>query len=217
MEAQRWREDSRAPHSLRRYQPDQVPRVTSQSVGARCAEGCPWRQRKSKLDVAGSHPAPESRRDPMARRKRRIRGARTTLLSRGERRQRWRRILRRRKSLPQHAAGTCARHFTAPPSATPIAVDRVFTAHLPRYQELRMRPAPLAAALAAGALLAGCSKPEPSAGAPTPNAATVDSAKATPDSTAAAAKPDSTMKDSTMMMKDSTMADTTASDTTKKN
>ena len=48
-----------------------------------------------------------------------------------------------------------------------------------------MRTDTFAAALAALALLAACSKPEPSAGAPSPDAVTVDSAKTTVDSTAA--------------------------------
>ncbi len=60
-----------------------------------------------------------------------------------------------------------------------------------------MRTTSLAAAIAAGALLAGCSKPEPAGGAPSPNAVTVDSTKPT-DSAAAAVMPDSTKKDSTM-------------------
>ena len=38
-----------------------------------------------------------------------------------------------------------------------------------------MRTLSLAAALVAGAVLAGCSKPEPAAGAPTPDVVTVDS------------------------------------------
>ena len=67
-----------------------------------------------------------------------------------------------------------------------------------------MRTLSLAAALVAGVVLAGCSKPEPAAGAPTPDVVTVDSAKTTADSTATAAVPDSMMKDSTMV-KDSTM------------
>jgi hypothetical protein len=67
-----------------------------------------------------------------------------------------------------------------------------------------MRTLSLAAALVAGAVLAGCSKPEPAAGAPTPDVVTVDSAKTTADSTATAAVPDSIMKDSTMAH-DSTM------------
>jgi hypothetical protein len=67
-----------------------------------------------------------------------------------------------------------------------------------------MRTPSLAAALVAGAALAGCSKPEPAAGAPTPDVVTVDSAKTTADSMATAAVPDSMMKDSTMTtMKDS--------------
>jgi hypothetical protein len=65
-----------------------------------------------------------------------------------------------------------------------------------------MRTLSFAAALVTGAVLAGCSKPEPAAGAPTPDVVTVDSAKTTADSTAAAV-PDSMMKDSTMV-KDST-------------
>jgi ABC-type glycerol-3-phosphate transport system substrate-binding protein len=67
-----------------------------------------------------------------------------------------------------------------------------------------MRTLSLAAALVAGAVLAGCSKPEPAAGAPTPDVVTVDSAKTTADSTATAAVPDSMKKDSTMLH-DSTM------------
>jgi hypothetical protein len=67
-----------------------------------------------------------------------------------------------------------------------------------------MRTLSLAAALVAGAVLAGCSKPEPAAGAPTPDVVTVDSAKTTADSTATAAVPDSMMEDSTMV-KDSAM------------
>jgi hypothetical protein len=59
-----------------------------------------------------------------------------------------------------------------------------------------MRTLSLAAALVAGAALAGCSKPEPAAGAPTPDVVTVDSAKTTADSTATAAVPDSVKKDS---------------------
>jgi hypothetical protein len=53
-----------------------------------------------------------------------------------------------------------------------------------------MRTVYLAAAFAAGAILAGCSKPEPAAGAPSPDVVTVDSAKTTADS-ATAAVPDS--------------------------
>jgi hypothetical protein len=67
-----------------------------------------------------------------------------------------------------------------------------------------MRTLSLAAALVAGAVLAGCSKPEPAARAPTPDAVAVDSAKTTADSAATAVVPDSMMKDSAMM-KDSTM------------
>jgi hypothetical protein len=67
-----------------------------------------------------------------------------------------------------------------------------------------MRTLSLAAALVVGAILAGCSKPEPAAGAPTPDVVTVDSTKPTTDSTATAAVPDSMMKDSTMLH-DSTM------------
>jgi hypothetical protein len=67
-----------------------------------------------------------------------------------------------------------------------------------------MRTMSLAAALVAGAVLAGCSKPEPAAGAPTPDVVTVDSAKTIADSTATAAVPDSMMEDSTMV-KDSVM------------
>jgi hypothetical protein len=59
-----------------------------------------------------------------------------------------------------------------------------------------MRTLSLAAALVAGAVLAGCSKPEPAAGAPTPDIVTVDSTKTTTDSTATATSPDSMMKDS---------------------
>ena len=67
-----------------------------------------------------------------------------------------------------------------------------------------MRTPSFATALVAGAILAGCSKPEPAAGAPTPDVVSVDSTKTTADSTATAAVPDSMMKDSTMV-KDSTM------------
>jgi nitrous oxide reductase accessory protein NosL len=67
-----------------------------------------------------------------------------------------------------------------------------------------MRTLSLAAALVAGAVLAGCSKPEPAAGAPTPDVVTVDSTKTTTDSMATATVPDSMMKDSTMLH-DSTM------------
>jgi hypothetical protein len=67
-----------------------------------------------------------------------------------------------------------------------------------------MRTPSFAAAFVAGAILAGCSKPEPAAGAPTPDVVTVDSAKTAADSTATAAVPDSMTKDSTMV-KDSTM------------
>ena len=67
-----------------------------------------------------------------------------------------------------------------------------------------MRTPYLTAAFVAGAVLAGCSKPEPAAGAPTPDVVTVDSAKTTADSTATAAVPDSMTKDSTMLH-DSTM------------
>jgi len=94
-----------------------------------------------------------------------------------------------------------------------------------------MRTSSLAAAIAAGALLAGCSKPEPAAGgAPSPNVVTSDSTKPTDstakptDTTAAAVMPDSTKKDSTMnTVKDTAVnavKDTTARatpDTTKKN
>jgi hypothetical protein len=69
-----------------------------------------------------------------------------------------------------------------------------------------MRTLSLATALVAGAILAGCSKPEPAAGAPTPDVVTVDSAKTTADSTATAAVPDSMMKDSTMMKDSATTA-----------
>jgi ABC-type glycerol-3-phosphate transport system substrate-binding protein len=73
-----------------------------------------------------------------------------------------------------------------------------------------MRTVSLAAALVAGAVLAGCSKPEPAAGAPSPDVVTVDSAKTTADSTTAAVPdsatkaPDSTVvHDSMSSMKDS--------------
>jgi hypothetical protein len=66
-----------------------------------------------------------------------------------------------------------------------------------------MRTLFLAAVFIAGAILAGCSKPEPAAGAPTPDVVTVDSAKATADSTATAAVPDSMMKDSATAVRDS--------------
>ena len=85
-----------------------------------------------------------------------------------------------------------------------------------------MRTLYLAAAFVAGAVLAGCSKPEPAAGAPSPDVVTIDSAKTTTDSTAtptvtdSAAKMDSTMThDSTMnAVKDS--ASTMAPDSTTK-
>jgi hypothetical protein len=78
-----------------------------------------------------------------------------------------------------------------------------------------MRTPSLVVALVAGAVLAGCSKPEPAAGAPTPDVVAVDSATPTADSTAAAAVPDSTVKDSSMTtMKDSTT--TAAPDSTAK-
>ena len=93
-----------------------------------------------------------------------------------------------------------------------------------------MRTSSLAAAIAAGALLAGCSKPEPAAGgAPSPNVVTSDSTKPTdstakPTDTTATAVTDSTKKDSTMnTVKDTAVnavKDTTARatpDTTKKN
>jgi uncharacterized lipoprotein YbaY len=65
-----------------------------------------------------------------------------------------------------------------------------------------MRTASLAVALAAGALLAACSKPEPAAGAPSPEVVAADTTNAdsttmTTDSTKAAA-PDSAAMDSTM-------------------
>lgn len=62
-----------------------------------------------------------------------------------------------------------------------------------------MRTLFLAAVFVAGAILAGCSKPEPAAGAPAPDVVTVDSARTTADSTATAAVPDSMMKDTTMV------------------
>jgi hypothetical protein len=64
-----------------------------------------------------------------------------------------------------------------------------------------MRTPYLAAAFVAGAVLAGCSKPEPAAGAPSPDVVTVDSAKTTADSATAVAVPDSATKvtDSTMV------------------
>jgi hypothetical protein len=68
-----------------------------------------------------------------------------------------------------------------------------------------MRTLSLAAAFVAGAVLAGCSKPESAAGAPTPDVVTVDSAK-TADSTATAAVPDSMIKDSTTMKDSATTA-----------
>jgi hypothetical protein len=78
-----------------------------------------------------------------------------------------------------------------------------------------MRTSSLAAAIAVGALLAGCSKPEPAAGgAPSPNAVIGDSTKST-DSTAAV-MPDSTKKDSTMNAVKDTAAAATP-DTTKPN
>jgi hypothetical protein len=93
-----------------------------------------------------------------------------------------------------------------------------------------MRTFSLAAAIVAGALLAGCSKPEPAAGgAPSPNVVTSDSTKpadstAKPTDTTATAVTDSTKEDSTMNAVKDTAAnaikDTAApatSDTTKKN
>src|SRR5204863_6185994 len=69
-------------------------------------------------------------------------------------------------------------------------------------QELRMRTSSLTAAMVAGALLVGCSKPEPAAGgAPSPNTVTLDSTKAADstakpaDSAAAAVLHDSMKKD----------------------
>jgi hypothetical protein len=59
-----------------------------------------------------------------------------------------------------------------------------------------MRTVRLIAALAVGAPLVGCSKPEPAAGAPSPDAVVVDSSKTTADSSVTAALPDSSMKDS---------------------
>jgi hypothetical protein len=86
-----------------------------------------------------------------------------------------------------------------------------------------MRTSSLAAAIAVGALLAGCSKPEPAAGgAPSPNVVTTDSTKpadstAKPtDTTAAVVLPDSTKKDSTMNAVKDTAAAATP-DTTKPN
>jgi hypothetical protein len=79
-----------------------------------------------------------------------------------------------------------------------------------------MRTLLLATAFFLGAVLAGCSKPEPAAGAPSPDVVTLDSARTTADSTAAAAVPDSATKmtDSTMnAAKDSataTMPDSTS-------
>jgi len=72
-------------------------------------------------------------------------------------------------------------------------------------QESRMRTLCLAA-LVAGAVLTGCSKPEPAAGAPSPDAVTLDSTGTSADSTTAAAVPDSAAKptDSTVTP-DSTM------------
>jgi hypothetical protein len=71
-----------------------------------------------------------------------------------------------------------------------------------------MRTVYLAAAFVAGAVLAGCSKPEPAAGAPSPDVVTVDSAKTTADSAtvpdSATKAPDSTVvHDSMSSMKDS--------------
>lgn len=65
-----------------------------------------------------------------------------------------------------------------------------------------MRTVYLAAAFAAGALLAGCSKPEPAAGAPSPDAVVVDSGKTNADSTVTAAVPDSAMKDTASAVPD---------------
>ena len=67
-----------------------------------------------------------------------------------------------------------------------------------------MRTLFLAAAFCLGAVLAGCSKPEPAAGAPSPDVVTVDSAKTTadsvavPDSAAAAMDSTKTTMDSTV-------------------
>jgi hypothetical protein len=73
-----------------------------------------------------------------------------------------------------------------------------------------MRTLFLAAVFVAGAILAGCSKPEPAAGAPAPDVVTVDSAKTTADSTATAAVPDSMMKDTTMVKDSTIMKDSAA-------
>ncbi len=76
-----------------------------------------------------------------------------------------------------------------------------------------MRTFALAAAFAAGAVLAGCSKPEPAAGAPSPDVVTVDSSKTTTDSAGVTVKDSmTTMTDSTMT-KDSAMTKDTAMST----
>ncbi len=67
-----------------------------------------------------------------------------------------------------------------------------------------MRTNAFAAALAAAALLAACSKPEPAAGAPTPEAVAVDSAKTV----------DSTAVDSAKMTVDSTAMPPVMTDST---
>ena len=54
-----------------------------------------------------------------------------------------------------------------------------------------MRTLFLAAAFCLGAVLAGCSKPEPAAGAPSPDVVTVDSAKTTATDSTVKAAPDS--------------------------
>jgi uncharacterized protein involved in copper resistance len=79
-----------------------------------------------------------------------------------------------------------------------------------------MRTDTFAAALAALALLAACSKPEPAAGAPSPDAVTVDSAKTTDSVTATM---DSVkMTDSTTVVDSAkTTVDSTAADTLKQN
>jgi len=70
-----------------------------------------------------------------------------------------------------------------------------------------MRTFLLAAVFAVGAVLAGCSKPEPAAGAPSPDAVVIDSTKAA-DSTATGAVADTaaTVKDSAATVKDSAAA-----------
>jgi uncharacterized lipoprotein YbaY len=71
-----------------------------------------------------------------------------------------------------------------------------------------MRTVSLVAAFVVGALLAGCSKPQPAAGAPSPDVVTIDSASTAADTTMSAMD-DSTaeaMPDSAMATPDSATA-----------